>query len=112
MAGSALALVVFPLLNVHVEGRIRSLLIPVKSALFHTIHQTYGPRAIHRPDDRYGHVQVPNSSDSERGRGFTGRLPMVHPDGDGYRMIAGPIAASQLTSLVYSRAADGNNRDE
>ena len=87
MAGSALALVVFPLLNVHVEGRIRSLLVPVKSALFHTIHQTYVPRAIHRPDDRYGHVQVPNSSDSERGRGFTVTYTI---DGDGYRATPAP----------------------
>ena len=87
LAASALPLAVFPLLNVHLESRIRSLLVPVKSALFHTIHQTYAPQATHRLDDRYGFVQVPNSRDSERGRGFTVTYSI---DAEGYRTVPSP----------------------
>ena len=87
LAASALPLVVLPLLNLHLESRIRSLLVPVKSGLFNTIHQTYAPRATHRLDDRYGYVQVPNSKDSERGRGFTATYTI---DAEGYRTTPSP----------------------
>ena len=87
LAASAAGLAILPAVNIQIADRLRSALVPVKSALFDTIHQTYTPRAIHRLDDRYGYVQIPNSTDSERGRGFTASYTI---DADGYRTMPRP----------------------
>jgi hypothetical protein len=89
-------LVLLPAFGVNLVDRIRVVAQPFKEGLFSFVYRARRPAAIHRLDDRFGYVHVPNATDWERGRGFTATYTT---DADGHRAI--PIPATSRGRVVF-----------
>ena len=96
LAALGAGLLLLPALGVNVADPIKSFLLPVRLGLFTVVNRTNQLQAIHRLDDRYGYVQVPNAVGRERARGFTATYTI---DADGHRTMPSP--ASPRGTVVF-----------
>lgn len=96
LAASSAGLILLPALGVNVAEPIKSFLLPIKLGLFTVVNQADQLQAIHRLDDRYGYVQVPNAVGQELIRGFTATYTV---DADGHRTMPSP--ASPRGTVVF-----------
>ncbi len=96
LAASSAGLILLSVLGVNVADPIKSFLLPVRQGLFTVVNRTNQLQAIHRLDDRYGYVHVPNAVGRERARGFTATYTI---DADGHRTMPSP--ASPRGTVVF-----------
>ena len=96
LAASSAGLILLSALGVNVADPIKSFLLPVRLGLFTVVNRTNQLQAIHRLDDRYGYVQVPNAVGREPARGFTATYTI---DADGHRTMPSP--ASPRGTVVF-----------
>ena len=78
-----------PLFGVDVVGRLTSVSSPLKVRLRLIVRPPDRALEIHRLDDRYGYVHIPNSRAQQRSRGFAATYTI---DAEGHRVMPSPAA--------------------
>jgi hypothetical protein len=89
LASTFAAMAILPLLGVGLVDPLRAVVTPIRFRLGSILSPTNRPLAIHRLDDRYGYVHVPNSTAQQSGRGFTATYTI---DAEGHRVMPSPPA--------------------
>ena len=96
LAASGAGLIFLLVLGVNVADPIKSFLFPIRVGLLTLLNRTAQLQAIHRLDDRYGYVHVPNGVGQESYNGITATYTI---DGDGHRTTPSP--ASPRGTVVF-----------
>lgn len=91
LAASSATLILLLALGVNVAAPVELVLFPVRSRLLALVRGPTQARGIHRVDDRYGFVHIPNTTAIRYGRWWT-NAGAYTIDADGHRMMPSPAA--------------------